>query len=437
MFGKNKKKEVDLEELRNEQNYQYSNQPNYSQQNQYNNDFYQNQNYNNSYLNQQQYQQNVAYDNLNNQETKPERKKVKKAKSEEDKFKSKLMKRYFLRAILICLNILLIGYFVYEVTILIKSEINKQNLKKEAYIPLCSQSKKKSEELYSKYELDGYHSVKDYSLIGSSLFLSNNRVDAENLSSFSTLQLSNVCSSVDKVAFVDSLRYDIKENDFNSGINLSSLALTSGDYLVYNRTETGSYPLKIEDTNLSVSYYTLPNEEGERNKITLLNTTISKALVIRVEKVSSIMNDYYDLVVASTKQNIEIPNPLKQYKIKVIYSESIDELIKESSLINSPRAVLIDEQDKKIKSGYNSNNTLISNGYVDSTKIETGKLSGYDSDDFIREMSGYIQNAGSCYLYDNHNTCSFKANQVGHVGKTAYHINSNLDLETEFKNILF
>ena len=263
MFGKNKKKEVDLEELRNEQNYQYSNQPNYSQQNQYNNDFYQNQNYNNSYLNQQQYQQNVAYDDLNNQETKPERKKVKKAKSEEDKFKSKLMKRYFLRAILICLNILLIGYFVYEVTILIKSEINKQNLKKEAYIPLCSQSKKKSEELYSKYELDGYQSVKDYSLIGSSLFLSNNRVDAENLSSFSTLQLSNVCSSVDKVAFVDSLRYDIKENDFNSGINLSSLALTSGDYLVYNRTESGSYPLKIEDTNLSVSYYTLPNEEGE------------------------------------------------------------------------------------------------------------------------------------------------------------------------------
>lgn len=142
MFGKNKKKEVDLEELRNEQNYQYSNQPNYSQQNQYNNDFYQNQNYNNSYLNQQQYQQNVAYDDLNNQETKPERKKVKKAKSEEDKFKSKLMKRYFLRAILICLNILLIGYFVYEVTILIKSEINKQNLKKEAYIPLCSQSKR-------------------------------------------------------------------------------------------------------------------------------------------------------------------------------------------------------------------------------------------------------------------------------------------------------
>lgn len=347
MFGKNKKKEVDLEELRNEQNYQYSNQPNYSQQNQYNNDFYQNQNYNNSYLNQQQYQQNVAYDDLNNQETKPERKKVKKAKSEEDKFKSKLMKRYFLRAILICLNILLIGYFVYEVTILIKSEINKQNLKKEAYIPLCSQSKKKSEELYSKYELDGYQSVKDYSLIGSSLFLSNNRVDAENLSSFSTLQLSNVCSSVDKVAFVDSLRYDIKENDFNSGINLSSLALTSGDYLVYNRTESGSYPLKIEDTNLSVSYYTLPNEEGERNKITLLNTTISKALVIRVEKVSSIMNDYYDLVVASTKQNIEIPNSLKQYKIKVIYSESIDELIKESSLINSPRAVLIDEQDEK------------------------------------------------------------------------------------------
>lgn len=83
------------------------------------------------------------------------------------------MKRYFLRAILICLNILLIGYFVYEVTILIKSEINKQNLKKEAYIPLCSAIKKKSEELYSKYELDGYQSVKDYSLIGSSLFLSN------------------------------------------------------------------------------------------------------------------------------------------------------------------------------------------------------------------------------------------------------------------------
>lgn len=87
-----------------------------------------------------------------------------------------------------------------------------------------------------------------------------------------------------------------------------------------------------------------------------------------MEKVSSIMNDYYDLVVASTKQNIEIPNSLKQYKIKVIYSESIDELIKESSLINSPRAVLIDEQDEKIKSGYNSNSTLISNGYVNSTK---------------------------------------------------------------------
>lgn len=438
MFGKNKKKEVDLEELRNEQNYQYSNQPNYSQQNQYNNEFYQNQNYNNNaYINQQQYQQNPAYDNLDNQENKSKKSKTKKVKTEEDKFKSKLIKRYFLRAILICLNILLIGYFVYEVTILIKGEVNKQKLKNEAYIPLCSQSKKKSEELYSKYELDGYQSIRDYSLIGTSLFLSNNRVDAENLSTFSTLQLSNVCSNVDKVAFVDSLKYEIKENNFNSGINLSSLALSAGDYLVYNRTESGSYPLKIDDTNLSISYYTLPNEKGERNKISLLNTTVSKALVIRVEKVSSVMSDYYDLVVATTKQDIEIPNSLNQYKIKVIYNNSIEELIKEASLVNSPRAVLIDETDNKVKSSYNVSESLISKGYIDSQKISTGKLSNYDSDDFIREMSGYIQNAGSCYYYENHNTCSVKANSVGHIGKIAYHINSSLNIEEELINVLF
>ena len=365
----------------------------------------------------------------------PQKTKAKKdrPKTEEQVFKSRLRKKYVLRGVLITLNLALIGYFLFEITSLITGYIEKDRQKKNDYISLCGLSKKESDSLYAKYALDGYKEVFDYALIGNRLFLSDRRIDASNLSTMATLQLVNVDTELEQVALLDSLRFDIDRTDFNSGIDLSVSALKDGDYLVYERTAASSYPLKVKNRKIELKYYTAP-EEGKRREVSIKNTVSSKAMVISVKTTDSVPVNYYDAVVATESENFSLPSGLENYKIKIITGS---DYFRESYRVWAPIAINITEDPGKTKSCYDKSSVLTSRLFTDSEVISEGRLSGFDSADFIREMSGYIQYAGQCIEGTEFDSCQVSDLVTDeHIGKKAYILNSYSDLAQELKILL-
>lgn len=357
------------------------------------------------------------------------RRKAPKTKDDDERFRSKLRRRYILRALLIILNMALIGYFVYETAILIRTYIADRRLAKEQYITLCGRSKSESEKLYAKYALDGYRTVNDYALVGNDMFLSDNHVEAENLTNIKTLQLSNVCLDLDKVAFADALKFETSATDFRSGIDLFSTALTEGDYLIYDRTSVTSRPLKVGTASFDLSYYTLPDQNNNRREIRIRNFASSPATVISVKSASSIPADYYDLVI-SAESGYRLPAVFDRYKIKIVETGELLDAYK----VRAPKAVLITDCPQGLQSSHDGSAIP---GYPRSETLTSGKLSGYDQNDFIRELSGYVQAAGMCYAAEGADNCSLAGHTTAeHVGKSAYLIDRNSDIESELKKIL-
>lgn len=354
---------------------------------------------------------------------------------EEKKFKKKLRKRYIVRGCLIVVNLALVGYLVYQVTGVIQNQIKKNNEKDNQYIYLLDSSKSKSESLYKKYEKDGYKSVFDYSLVGQYFFLSENHIEADKLTNMTSLQMVQVKDDGTNDVILDSnLRFEIDPNSFTSGINLFSSYVRDGDYLIYQRTtEEGvdkCYPLKVKDTNIDVTLYSLPNKDSERKVINIRNTKVNKALVINVETTKSMPVDHYDMVIATSDKDFTLPESLADYKIKVCKG---DNYLVDAYKTEATYAVLADEDTGiALKSQFDTKST-----YSADSAIKDGRLQGLDRNDFIREMTGYVQNAGQGYSSsDEIDNSSIAGNiKTEHVGKIAYVIPTTI-LEIEVAKIL-
>lgn len=361
--------------------------------------------------------------------------KIKEPDSLENKFKKKIKRRYFVRGCLIVVNLALVAYLVYQVTGVIQTQIKKNNEKKDQFIHLLESSKSKSELLYAKYEGDGYKSVFDYTLVGPYLFLSENHIEADNLSSITSLQMVQVKDDGTTDVILDSnLRYEIESTNFNSGINLFSNYLKDGDYLIYQRTTVDEvekcHPLKVNETNIDVTLYSLPNENSERKIINIRNTEINKALVINVDTTKSLPVDHYDMVIATNDDSFTLPSCLSDYKIKLCKGKNY---LVEAYKTNATYAVFADNDTSiALKSQFDTKST-----YTADTSITDGRLKGFDRNDFIREMTGYVQNAGGGYSSsDGIDNSSISGNvKTEHLGKLSYVIPTTI-LESEVIKLL-
>lgn len=303
---------------------------------------------------------------------------------DEAKLKIRLKSQRHVRAVLIILNLLLVGYLVYFTSDSIKSEISKKDADIVALNNLTrSESKNKYEELSS----GKYITMGDYALYGHYLHFSESKFDINSYSPIGEVYLINVSSNY---SFSKTI-----ESNLDQGINLSSLE--EGDYLVSYGENNEIIKVVVGKEKYEETIYTLPlNNEGLRKKITLYAYPENPAFVIKIKDVYALPSNYYDIVIQTESKdllNITFENDENLSNIKIKWLDSNDELKKAYSTLSNYaiKTYENDIEDKIVSSSFING----SSGFTKSQTIESSSLKGLDESSFIRELGGYVFKSGS------------------------------------------
>lgn len=299
----------------------------------------------------------------------------------EKKYHRQQRGRYFLRAALIFLNFALLLYFVYLAASGIMDLVGERGSDAESYISLCGWSKKKSKSAYDKYlgEESDAVALRDYAVVGDRLYVADSHIAPVDLNgSLQNLFLLNVCA--DEPAYTQVLRRDL-------AIDFS--LLDDGDYLVFpDRKEGLDSPFGHLDflNPVDIEIFTLPKADGSRLSVQIKNNWATPGLVLKVRTVSSLPPQRYDLAVVATEEvklpdfdnlNVKICRPADGYAC----AYQADPLYAVDLTGSSNKRASFDDDYLSFSSA---------------ERLESGFLSGYDGEDFIREQSGYLGSAGLC-----------------------------------------
>ena len=319
-------------------------------------------------------------------------------RQDEEKLLQKVRSKRRIRGLLICINVLLGSYFVFELVRSILDFASSNTIDTEI-IPLNGHSKENSLELYDKHiakdENGNYivSEVYDYGIYGGYLSLSKGAISNGNYSSFENISLINVSS--DYIDY-ESINHHIKSNYLNGGIDLTSLE--KGDYLVFDaiiNEVNYEYPQKAikirSEVGVEKTIYTLPNENNVRKKITIKSKDSSPSLVISVNEVNSLPEDYYDYIIIGTDEQIEAfkSNNVSNDELKINYVNNLLDGFKSKS----DYCVYLSNEEKMIVSNYvniKDENVIT----LDDSSIDEENKKVYTS--FIKELGGNLLFTGSC-----------------------------------------
>ncbi len=296
----------------------------------------------------------------------------------------------------------------------------------DSYITLTGKSYEETQKIYARFgTTDSSKSnklkIKDYSILGTKLFLSESKITPSLLNS---ANLNNIVGS----GYQDIYLYDVTNNlakqdgyatdTANEKFYIDLSIVNEADYLIYPEThyttksDSDIYPFSINSEEaVSLSFYTLPNDKGERKNITLKSNSSSPYLVLKVRNCGTTLPDnIYDAVILNQQytgddlvkqedtstENMSsldakaiLVNQEGRFKLKAVSS------VKEASQINCNVSLsLSNTLATDVVSVYNKQGFT---GFDTKTLETTSQLSGYDYYPEIRELSGYIDKAGEGY----------------------------------------
>lgn len=322
-------------------------------------------------------------------------KKVEK-ESEEIERKYKAKKR--VRGLLIGINVVLIGYLIFNVGSLIVDKITRND---SNYINLYDTSKRDSQKMYDEYLLSNEEvyittDLFDYGIYGDYLHLSRNKIIASNYSSIDSTYIRRVKYFKEKfdVAYDSNNNFLFNKNYLDGGLRLSSLSegeyFLFDDYVMESNYSEKHCAFKIRSSEMIYkTIYTLPDNTGIRKRIDVKSIDSSPCLVISINEVESIASNYYDFVfigddVETYKQQIDS-------KYKIYHAKDL----LDAYLVNSSYCFVLDD----------SVNSVTGSSYIKNQAVTKGELYGgsslisnQDKNDYIRELGGYLTNAGTCVL---------------------------------------
>ena len=308
---------------------------------------------------------------------------------EEELLNKKIRQKRRIRGVLIIVNALLIAYAGYlTVASIVDAVKNNQEREQGEIITLLDKSPADSLELYNEY-VNSKYSIVDVATYGKYLLVSSSRVTPTSFMNKGTATLFKVVEN-NPTFNEPNLVYNLNEN-INSQIDLFSLA--EGDYLIYSNFDVSKPNIRnaYHYTGITLfeeTLYSLPLEDGTRTKITIKGKESSPALVVSVTNVSAAPETYYDFVVLNTATTkTDIPSWVeeldKDYSIKYV-----DNLV-DAYKTYAPYAInLIDGEELIITNYINTTNG------TKSSVIGSGALEGLDTNNSIRELGGYVFNAG-------------------------------------------
>lgn len=301
--------------------------------------------------------------------------------TDEEKLMKKVRQKKRIRGCLIAANVLLLSYFSYLVVDSVVKEVKERNASlKGEIIALNGLSTKKSEELYQKY-ISSNVDINDFSVYGKYLLTSKSRVDYSNVNFSQQVQLVNLIANPFVVD--SSLKFTLG-NQLNEQINLFNLK--SGDYMLCttsNLINNKFICYHYTGVNLlETTIYSFPDENNHRKKITIKGKDSSPAIIISVEDINLLPADYYDFVIVGNQEEFDV---FKNTSYQVKYVSSISEAY---SLNSSYALNLVEGEDVIISSNYVNLDT------VKPEKITSSVYQNLDVDNAIRELGGYVFNAG-------------------------------------------
>lgn len=356
----------------------------------------------------------------------------------EETLNKKIRQKRRIRGVLIIVNALLIAYAGYLSVVAIVDAVKDNKLKEQGeIITLLDKTTEKSLELYNQYITDKTDIV-DFATYGKYLLTSNSRVTHNSFLNSGTATLFKVVEK-DPIFGELNLIYTL-DNSIDSQIDLFSLK--EGDYLIYKDFEVStpnirnSYHYTGEDL-LEETIYSLPLEDGTRTRITIKGKDSSPALVISVTNVSAAPENYYDFVILNTAvTNTNIPSWVdeldKEYSIKIV-----DNLV-DAYKTYAPYAINLVDGDKLITSNY------ISYESGKSPVITGNALEGLDAENSIRELGGYVFNAGYGIGTDGSEimnsisqaSIAIKNNlESNHLGKMTVVVGKEIDSEMAYQQV--
>lgn len=354
-----------------------------------------------------------------------------------------------------------LGTAIYSVFALIHDQTKASQ---DGYITLQGKSYAQSVKKYNEFgSLDSTkikrNKLKDVAVLGNRLFLSESKITP---SLYDGTHNDKIISGDGYVGYA---LYNLTSDSTcgttlfaSSGYSIDLANLALGDYLVYPiqanipTNNNDRYPYSLaSDTSLDESFYSLPDREGNRKRITLKNNTISPYFIIRVEDCGSVLpDDYFDAVVyrnfyeekdeslialdaiddnnqAAYKSLADHINAERTYKVKAVTS------LKDAYKTNATLAIgFSDSIDKDFASIYTANHYT---GFSTKTLVDS-ELKGYDYYPEIRELSGYINMSGQGYA-------DVVGNNVlngngGNIGKESFllHSSASINIEDSFKSLL-
>lgn len=341
------------------------------------------------------------------------------SKESEPKAEKKTKKKNTaLKFLTIASTIAMLSFSVYCISAGIYKAAN-QNDNDDGYLTLLNTNYSNSRISYERFGFENKGKLRDYAVIGNKLFLSENKITADCLTSKdSTNWISSDESSNFSLFNLTSQAHEAHRTDFANGRNYIDLSgCEEGDYLIYaqstnNKPSTDPYkdinPYSIlSSKTISLTFYSLPSKDGTRKRIRFKNNSQSPFTLITIQNCGSeLPSGYYDAVIGYqefdekdlSKNNTPgtgeqsagetIAHEISaQTNFKVRFEDSIESTAK----TDAPLSIFL---GKDMVSDY------ISSIFIDPEKasvLEDGNLKGYDRNPEIRELVGYLDQAGKSY----------------------------------------
>lgn len=312
-----------------------------------------------------------------------------------------------------------------------------------SFILLDGMNHNQTSKTLSRFGKDMQKGIKDYGMIGTKLFLSQSRITPATVENSSFLNESY--TDIGLYDILHSTKKDVSTNFSNGKDYLDLSYLSEGNYLIYPFQGDGTFEKDSDYHFFSIAQseaiyetvYTLPDENGERKRITLQNNASSPYTIIKVKECGDALpSDVYDFVLfykqyEGTVLKVTSPESLMKlqtmaenltndYHFKVKVCSTLEEAVNTTASYSF--AVTGDSLEHPLTSFY----TTFNNTEVVSDVFSSGELKGYDSFPEIRETVGYLDQGGTCHLgVVGNDTPIQEANR--HVGKESFLVHDEIE----------
>lgn len=320
----------------------------------------------------------------------------------EEELMTKLRAKRRFRGLLIAINFVLLGYLIYQIGSSIANLV-KSAKKVEGIVAILDKSQKESLGIYDQYVKEDKVLDCDFAIYGEKIYFTKDVFNKSDLKPVDDVQILKMETDSDNTIFREALHYDNVETSLDSGISLlydkQNKPLEQGDYLFYSdyvSTQDFGNVLRVKNQlDMQYEIYSKPLENDMRIKTTIYAYKHNPALVMNVEYVTVLPDNYYDAIIIGDEDKATIWKNEHFKDLQVLIKNEMSE--KEMFEVHTSEIYKIvdDVEDNQEHIIYSS--SLLNDGYQNSDNR------------FIIQNYGYVNNDGYMSEFNNEHYAGKKA----------------------------